>query len=142
MAEIVSQYIALIGAGTGVVISILTFYFTNRNMKKKMDIDSVDSTVKNSKEIQDMYGKAFDEFEARWTKRLEDQEKECEEKINGARRSIEEAARQKQGELLVKIASLEERNQDLKIQVANLGGIVQGATGIKIHQWTVKEQPS
>ncbi len=136
MAEIISQYVNLTNTVAGIVIAALTFYFTNRNNKRKMDIEGDASTVKNAKDIQEMYERAFEEFETRWTKRLDDQDKECEKQINSARRALEDQAREKQGELLVMIDELQRRNQDLKIQVAELGGIVQGATGLKIHQWT------
>lgn len=134
-----SQYITVTNAITGIIIAVLTFFFTNRLNKKKLDIEDDSSSVKNAKEFQEMYEKAFETFEARWNKRLEEQEKDCEKQINGARRALEDQAREKQGEMLVILDELTKRNQDLKIQVAALGGIVQGATGVKIHQWPVKE---
>lgn len=128
----ISQWITLIGAASALVLSVLNF-FAN---KKKLDVDTNASTIKNAKDIQDMYEKAFDEFETRWTKRLQDQEGDCEKKINGVRHSLEEDMRQKLGEHLVKIEELQQRNQDLKVQIAELGGVVEGSTGLKIHQWS------
>lgn len=137
--EQLSQYINLTTAIYTIVIGLLTFLFTNRINQKKLGIEGDASTVKNAKEFQEMYEKAFEAFEARWNKRLEDQEKDCQKQINGLRTSLEDQARQKQGELLVLLDELERRNQDLKLQVAALGGIVQGATGVKIHQWPKKD---
>ena len=134
-----SQYINLATVTYTIIIGFLTFFFTNRINQKKIGIEGDASTVKNAKEFQEMYEKAFETFEKRWNKRLEDQEKECERQINGLRASLEDQAREKQGELLVMIDELQKRNQDLKIQVAALGGIVQGATGVKVHQWSKKE---
>jgi|SRR5688572_17792918 len=139
MTEVFSQYINLTNGITAIVIAVLTFVFTNRINQKKLGIEGDASTVKNAKEFQEMYEKAFETFETRWNKRLEDQEKDCQKQINGLRASLEDQARQKQGEMLVVIDELTRRCQDLKLQIAELGGIVQGATGLNIHKWVKKE---
>lgn len=139
MIDSLSQYVTLTVALVGLVLSVLTFVTNRRDMKKKLDTENVDSAIKNSKELQGMYETAFDEFDARWKTRLQEERDECEQKINRARQAIEEQARQQRGELLVKVEELEHRNQELKVQIAELGGVVQGATGLKIHQWEKKK---
>lgn len=135
-----SQYLNVVTVAYTVIIGFMTFFFTNRLNQKKAGIEGDASTVNNAKEFQEMYEKAFETFETRWNKRLAEQEKDCEKQINGARRALEDQAREKQGEMLVMIDELTKRNQDLKVQIAELGGIVQGATGVKIHQWVKKEE--
>lgn len=135
MSEI-SQYITMIGAAVAIVISVLNFFYTRKDTKKKMGIETDDSAVKNAKEIQEMYELAFEKFELRQSKILQEQERDCEQKINGLRESLEDEMREKIGEHLVLIEDLKTRNQDLKLQVVELGGVVQGVTGLKLHQWS------
>jgi len=136
LTELINQF----GLLAAILISIGNFFYTNANLKKKQDLDVTDTTVKNTKEIQDIYETSFKTFEARYKAELEEKEKEHTEDLNKMRRSIEDQERQKQGELLVQIKDLEERNTDLKVQVAQLGGIVQGVTGVRIYEWSPKTE--
>ena len=132
--ELINQF----GLIVGILISIGTFFMN----KRKQGLEAIDYTVKNTAEIQKIYETSFKEFETRYKNELIEKDKEHEEDMNKMRRSIEDAERQKRGEMLVKISDLEERNTDLKVQVAQLGGVVQGVTGVRIYQWNPKvEEP-
>ena len=136
LTDLINQF----GLLAAILISIGNFFYTNANLKKKQNLEVTDTTVKNTKEIQEIYETSFKTFEARYKKEIEEKEKEHAEDLNNLRRSIEDQERQKQGELMVKIKDLEERNTDLKVQVAQLGGIVQGVTGVRIYEWAPKKE--
>jgi len=132
ITEIINQF----GLIIGMLVGIGT-YFLN---KKKQGMEAVDYTVKNTQEIQKIYETSFKEFEIRYKAELVEKDKEHAEDLNRMRVSMEDESRQKRGELLVKITDLEARNMDLKVQVAQLGGVVQGVTGMRIYEWQPKKQ--
>ena len=135
----IDDFIRQFGGLVAIIISILGYISNRRDVKSKQKMDKKTHDVETTDKVQELYKDALDDLEKRFEKKLIEQDKECQETINKARKSIEEYERGKRGELLVKIADLEERNLNLKLQVERLGGFVEGVTGSHIHQWGSKK---
>lgn len=108
---------------SGGLLTAVFNYFANKK------INDMTSIVSNTEKIREISSELLDDAEKRWDRKFSDQEKEHGEKMGKLRERLENEARQSKGELLVEIEFLKERNQDLKLQIAELGGFVQGATG-------------
>lgn len=118
----VELWVALIVGLVPLLVAVVGYLLNRRNINKKADTEEVSSIVEDTEKIREIYSKSLTELEERWKKKFEDQEKECGEKIGKLRQRLEDEARQQQGILLVRI-------EDLKLQIANLDGYVQGVTG-------------
>ena len=118
----VELWVALIVGVVPLLVGVVGYLLNRRNINKKADSDEISSIVDDTEKIREIYSKSLTELEERWKKKFEEQEKENGENIGRLRQRLEDEARQQQGILLVRI-------DDLKYQIANLDGYVQGVTG-------------
>lgn len=115
-------WLGLIVGVIPLLVSIFGYLANRRNINKKADTEEISSIVEDTEKVREIYSKALSELEERWKKKFDEQEKECDENLGKLRKRLENEARAQQGILLVRI-------EDLKYQIAELGGYINGVTG-------------
>jgi len=104
------------------LVTMVAYLVNRRNINKKADSEEISSIVDDTEKIREIYSKSMNELEERWKKKFEEQEKDYGENIGKLRQRLEDEARAQQAVLLVRI-------EDLKYQIAELGGYINGVTG-------------
>src|SRR3990172_3616594 len=104
------------------LVTMVAYLVNRRNINKKADSEEISSIVDDTEKIREIYSKSINELEERWKKKFEEKEKDYGENIGKLRQRLEDEARAQQAVLLVRI-------EDLKYQIAELGGYINGVTG-------------
>jgi hypothetical protein len=112
----------LLIASVPLLVAVVGYLLNKRNIDKKADHDEVSSIVDDTEKIRKISSDLLTDAETRWKNKLEEQEKECSARIEKLGIQLQDEARAERAVLLVRI-------EDLKFQIAELGGFIQGATG-------------
>ena len=118
----VDLWVALFIGMVPLLVAVFGYFSNKRNIDKKASKEEVSSIVDDTEKIRKISSDLLTDAEARWKQKLEDQEKECSERIAKLEVHLGDEARQERAVLLVRI-------EDLKLQIAELGGFIQGVTG-------------
>lgn len=118
----VELWVALVVGMVPLLVAVVGYLLNRRNINKKADKEEESSIVEDTEKIRKISSDLLTDAETRWKNKFEEQEKECSEKIEKMQKKLKDEARHERGLLLVRI-------EDLKYQIAELGGFIQGVTG-------------
>lgn len=129
-----------IGAAVAVMLSIFTAFSQYLHLRRQdlinketVNVQKSATNVSNTEKLQDIYKQAFDDFEKLWKQRLAEQEDLYAKTLDAVKANHEKEIHVLRTELSDEYRKREEillfRNNELKMQIERLHGVVEGATG-------------
>jgi len=118
----IDLWFALVIGMVPLFVAVFGYFANKRNIDKKASKEEVSSIVDDTEKIRKISSDLLTDAESHWKIKLSECEKECSERITKLETQLGDEARAERGVLLVRI-------EDLKFQIAELGGFIQGVTG-------------